>query len=358
MTADERLMNRCLDLARLGLGETAPNPMVGSVVVHNGKIIGEGFHRKFGSAHAEVNAIGSVKNPEILKKSTLYVSLEPCSHKGKTPPCTDLIIKKRIPKVIIGTEDPFPEVSGKGIEKLKRSGVEVVAGILDKNCKELNIRFFTFYEKRRPYIILKWAQTLDGFVDRDRGENEKGSPSWITGDLARRLVHKFRAEEAAILVGTNTIITDNASLTTRDWSGSDPLRIVIDRNLKLPHTMKVFEPPARTVVVNSLISKTESNLVFTQLNFDQDIIPQLLEILYQHGIQSLIVEGGPFLLTKFIEKDWWDEARVFYGNTTFGTGIKAPYFNHAPVAEEWLNNDVLKVYRHPGNGFVSGRTLK
>jgi diaminohydroxyphosphoribosylaminopyrimidine deaminase / 5-amino-6-(5-phosphoribosylamino)uracil reductase len=231
---EEKFMTRALELAQLGIGNVAPNPMVGCVIVHQGKIIGEGYHHEYGKAHAEVNAINSVKNHQLLPESTLYVTLEPCSHFGKTPPCADLIIREKIPNVVIGTIDPFSRVAGTGIEKLQNAGCKVEVGILKEKCQEVNRRFFTFHKKKRPYIILKWAQTEDGFIDIDRSIEHFGQPTWITNDLSRIAVHKMRSEESAILVGTNTAQKDNPSLTVRDWYGSHPLRLVIDRNLRLP----------------------------------------------------------------------------------------------------------------------------
>jgi len=239
MSTSQLFMQRCLDLALLGIGDVAPNPMVGCVIVHEGIVIGEGYHEKYGGPHAEVNAILSVKNPELLAHSTLYVSLEPCAHFGKTPPCSDLIIKNQIPKVVIGTVDPFAEVSGKGIERMRKSGIEVEVGVLEKKCRNLNRRFFTFHEKKRPYIILKWAQTLDGFIDTDRTETQH--PTWITNALSKRLVHKQRSEESAILIGTNTAEYDNPALTVREWTGSQPIRMVIDRLGRLDSSLQIFD---------------------------------------------------------------------------------------------------------------------
>ena len=251
MNRDEKYMSRCLDLAILGKGNVSPNPMVGSVIVHRDKIIGEGFHQKYGQSHAEVNAINSVNNQLLLEESVLYVNLEPCAHYGLTPPCSDLIIQKKIPKVVIGTLDPYSEVAGKGVEKMRKAGIEVDIGILENECYELNRRFFTYHIKKRPYIILKWAQTADGFIDIKRKKTETGEPYWITGDLALRLVHKIRSSEDAIMVGTNTAINDNPSLTVRNWSGRDPLRIAIDRNLRLPDSLNIFNQTSRTIIFNA-----------------------------------------------------------------------------------------------------------
>ncbi len=339
-------MSRCIELARLGMGETAPNPLVGAVLVHNGQIVGEGFHRKFGGPHAEVIAVGSVKDSEILPFCTLYVSLEPCSHSGKTPPCTDLIIERKIPEVVIGTTDPYPEVAGAGIERLRKAGVKVTTGVLEEECRELNARFFTFYVKKRPYIVLKWAQTLDGFVGRQCEPDEPSQPLLISGDLSRRLVHKFRSEEAAIMVGTKTVLTDNPSLTTRDWHGKNPVRIIIDRNLKLSDNLNIYKKEARTIVFNQLIGKEEGNTEFVKIDFGTDILPEIIQFLFQHHVQSLMVEGGPTLLSAFIRSGLWDEARIFFSNGYLGSGVKAPEFNFLPEAEELLGNDILKIFRN------------
>jgi len=346
MTTDEKYITRCIELARLGLGETAPNPMVGAVIVHNGEIIGEGFHRKFGGAHAEVIAIGSVMEKDFLSMSTLYVNLEPCSHHGKTPPCSDLIVEKGIKRVVIGTRDSFPLVAGRGIEKLKNAGVEVVEGVLSRECRELNIRFFTFYEKKRPYIILKWAQSRDGFVDRFRNKQEAAGPTRITGDESRKLVHKLRAEEAAIMVGTNTVLADNPSLTTRYWAGKNPVRIVFDKLLKLPRTLNVFDSSSRTIVFNSLANITEGNLDFVRIDFEKEPLPQVMDVLFRYDLQSLIVEGGPTLLSHFVRLNLWDEARVFTGNVSLGSGVKAPEFPFMLVSEEKIGNDVLVIFKN------------
>lgn len=339
-------MKRCIELARLGAGNVAPNPMVGCVIVHNGKIIGEGYHEQYGGPHAEVNAINSVTNKKLLPESTLYVSLEPCAHYGLTPPCSDLIVENQIPKVVIGTIDPFAEVAGKGIEKLKKAGIEVIRDILQDECRELNKRFFTFHEKKRPYIILKWAQTLDGYIDIERSPEAYGQPTWITGNLALRLVHKIRAEENAILVGTKTAEKDNPSLTVRHWKGNQPIRLVIDKNLRLPANLNLFDNSQKTFIFNSLQSVTKGNLHYIKIDFDQNILKQLLDFLYHEKIVSVIVEGGRFLLDSFIEANLWDEAHVFIGDKFFMGGIKAPALNGVLAASEKLENDKLKVFRN------------
>lgn len=299
-------MSRCIQLAKLGAGNVAPNPMVGAVLVYENKIIGEGYHQKFGEAHAEVNCVNSVgkENKSLIEKSTMYVSLEPCAHHGKTPPCSDLIIREKIKKVIIGCQDIYKEVAGKGIEKLLNAGVEVVTGVLEDECKELNKRFFTFHQKRRPYIILKWAQSANGKIGSDNDER-----ILISNDYSNRLVHKWRSEEAAILVGTNTVLKDNPSLTTRLWKGKNPVRIVIDKELKIPSSSKIFDEEAKTIIFNLLKSSTEKNIQFIKVSHE-NFIKEILDSLYESDIQSVLVEGGTKTLQFFINAHLWDEARV------------------------------------------------
>lgn len=337
-------MNRCIELARLGLGDVAPNPMVGAVVVHEGKIIGEGFHRECGGPHAEVHAINSVKNKELLKESTIYVSLEPCAHFGRTPPCSDLIISQKIPHVVVGCIDPFAEVAGKGIEKMKKAGIRVEVGILEKECLELNRRFFTFHQKKRPYIILKWAQTMDGFMDIDRSHPEYGQPTWISNELSRRVVHRQRTEEAAILIGTQTAFKDNPSLTVREWTGKQPVRIAIDKNNRLPDNLNLKDGIVPTVIFTEKDVKSKSNLEYVKVDFTKDIIPQILKFLYDCELQSVIVEGGQKLLLSFIEKNYWDEAHVYIGNTWFIKGVEAPGINLLPHKKEFLEDTLLQVF--------------
>lgn len=365
MNADINYMFRCLELAKNGLGKVAPNPMVGSVIVYDGKIIGEGYHQQYGSAHAEVNAINSVKNKALLPKSTLYVNLEPCAHFGKTPPCADLIIKNNIKKVVIGCVDTFAEVAGKGIERLKNAGIEVVVGVLEEESLNLNKRFFTFHNKKRPYIILKWAETNDGFIDVDRGHEENSNPlkkktdgfgplhstrndvnNWITSPLSKKLVHKWRSEEAAIMVGTNTALNDNPQLNVREWAGKNPIRIVLDLNLRLPNNIHLFDKLIPTLVFTYKEKKSETNLEYIQIDASKKLIPQLLETLYKKNIQSVIIEGGTMLLQSFIDENLWDEARVFIGNKTFNKGLKAPQLNIHPTSKEKVSDDVLLIYRN------------
>jgi diaminohydroxyphosphoribosylaminopyrimidine deaminase/5-amino-6-(5-phosphoribosylamino)uracil reductase len=346
MTTSEKYIARCIELAKKGAGMVSPNPMVGCVIVLNDKIIGEGYHKKHGEAHAEVNAINSVTNPEDLKKSTIYVSLEPCAHFGLTPPCSDLIVEKQIPKAVIGSIDPFAKVAGKGIEKLKKAGIEVEVGILAKECKELNKRFFTFHEKKRPYVILKWAQTADGFIDIDRTKENYGEPTWITGNEALLRVHKLRAEEDAILVGTNTAEKDNPSLTVRHCKGKNPLRIVLDKNLRLSTNLHLFDHSTPTLVFNAKKELIETNTEFIKIDFNRNILSQILATLHQKNCLSLIVEGGKKLLDTFILEDLWDEAHVYSGNKKFESGIAAPVLNREKFSVETIADDQLTIFRN------------
>ncbi len=319
-------MKRCIELAKCGFGNASPNPMVGSVIVCDGKIIGEGWHRKCGEAHAEVNAVNSVKDKSLLKKSTIYVSLEPCAHVGRTPACADMIIREEIPNIVVGSIDPFEKVAGKGIEKLRAAGRNVKSGILKDECDWQNRRFFTFHTEKRPYIILKWAQTADGFIDNIRTDNSQ-KPLAITNRHFNTLVHKWRTQEDAILVGTNTVLLDNPNLTNRHWQGRNPVRICIDKKLKLPTSSNIFNSQAKTIIINSQKNSVEGNLHFCQIDFDKNIIPQILEVLYQHEIQSVIIEGGTQTLNSFISQNCWDEARIFTSAQKIANGVKAPEFN-------------------------------
>ncbi len=345
MSTDELYMLRCLQLASIGLGNTYSNPMVGSVIVHHGRIIGEGFHHKAGEPHAEVNAVNSVKDKSLLKESTLYVNLEPCAHYGKTPPCSLLIIDHQIPKVVIGCIDSFSEVAGKGIKMMADKGIEVTVGVLEKESLDLNRRFFTFHNKKRPYVILKWAQTQDGFIDIERNADNYGSPTWITDGHCRQLVHKWRTEEQAILVGTQTAIKDNPSLTVRNWSGKNPVRILIDQNLRVPQSYNLFNTEAQTIIFNRNKDEKQGHIKYCSLNFDEDIIPQILQKLHQFGLQSIIIEGGQQVLQSFINAHLWDEARVFVGNRWFKNGIKAPHLGSIPILSKPVGNSLLNYYK-------------
>lgn len=339
-------MKRCLELARMGAGSVSPNPMVGCVIVHNDTIIGEGFHEKYGGPHAEVNAINAVKNNALLAESTLYVSLEPCAHFGLTPPCSNLIIEKKIPLVVIGTIDSFAKVAGKGIERMLKAGIEVQLGIMENECRELNKRFFTFHEKKRPFVVLKWAETKDGFIDIDRSENEIGEPTWITGENTLLRVHQMRAVEDAILVGTNTALKDNPSLTVRYCGGRNPVRIVIDNKLRLPKTLHLFDGSVKTIVFNSLKNEETENIEFIKVDFDKKLVQHILKNLFQRNIQSLIVEGGKQLLDSFIAVNLWDEAFRFVGNKYFKSGIETPKISGNPVFSETIDDDRLFIYKN------------
>lgn len=338
-------MSRCIALAQNGLGTTYPNPMVGSVIVYEGKIIGEGWHKKAGEPHAEVNAVNSVQDKSLLKKATIYVSLEPCSHFGKTPPCCDLIIKNKIPNVVIGTVDPNIMVAGNGIKKLIEAGVHVTIGILEDECNELNKRFFTFHQKKRPYIILKWAQSQDEFIAPLEKLEKK--PVWITNTYSRQLVHKWRTEEQAILVGTQTVIDDNPKLNARDWYGDNPVRIVLDQNNRIPEENAVFDNQTKTIVFsNSENTISKENTIFEVIDFKQNIAPKIVDSLYRHNIQSVIIEGGLQTLQTFIDANLWDEARVFTGKTFLEKGIKAPSLPKTNSDKHTIDNDEFLIIRN------------
>jgi diaminohydroxyphosphoribosylaminopyrimidine deaminase/5-amino-6-(5-phosphoribosylamino)uracil reductase len=338
----EIYIQRCIQLAKNGLGTTYPNPMVGSVIVYNDTIIGEGWHQKAGEAHAEVNAINSVKDKSLLSKATIYVSLEPCSHFGKTPPCCDLIIKHKIPNVVVGTVDPNSKVAGTGIKRLVENGTNVTVGILEKECTELNKRFFTFHNKKRPYIILKWAESLDGFIAPLT--KEKQEPVWISNAFSRQLVHKWRSEEQAILVGTKTVLDDNPKLDVRDWQGENPIRIVLDRTGKITDNYFVKNKKTKTIVITEQENLTASdNLIFESVIFDIQLTKKIADILYKYGIQSVIIEGGKQTLQTFIDDNLWDEARVFIGDISLKEGIKAPFLNEISKTVQ-LKEDQLKLF--------------
>lgn len=338
-------MHRCLQLAKLGAGNVAPNPMVGAVLVYDERIIGEGYHQQYGAAHAEVNCIASIKEieKELIPGSTLYVSLEPCAHFGKTPPCADLIIKNKIKNVVIGCRDPFEEVNGKGIERLQAAGVNVIQGILENDCKELNKRFFTFHTIHRPYIILKWAQSINGKI-----AGTKSDRVFITNEFTNRLTHKWRSEEAAILVGTNTALMDDPELTNRLWVGNRPVRLVVDMDLKLPSSLKLFNQKARTVVFNNLIHEEIGNVSFYQVTEDVDLVHQIVNALYQSEIQSVIIEGGAKMLQSFIDEDLWDEARVITNNELIiDEGLDAPGLLHfLKIGQEKIFNDQIDFFKY------------
>jgi len=340
-------MNRCLELARKGLGHTAPNPMVGCVIIYHDRIIAEGYHRYFGGPHAEVNAIQSIRDTSILKDSTLYVNLEPCSHFGKTPPCTKLIMDTEIQQIVIGVSDPNSIISGKGIRQLSDESRNVITDILKDDCIHLNKRFFTFHLKKRPYIILKWAQTRDGFIDKIRDNHEKTHINWITDETSRTLVHKWRAEEQAIIVGSRTAILDNPRLTTRDWPGKNPLRLVLDRRDSLPDYLHILDGSVETVIFTNLKKPGKINLKYVVLDQGADVISTLLKYLHERDIQSLLVEGGKLLLDEFLKRKIWDEVRVLIGNKKFGQGIPAPFIHAEPDNQFKFSESIIKIYRHP-----------
>lgn len=337
-------MHRCLQLARLARGKVAPNPMVGAVLVYNERIIGEGYHQQYGQAHAEVNCINSVKeeDKQLISQSTLYVSLEPCAHFGKTPPCADLIIKHKIRKVVIGCRDPFVEVNGKGIEKLAAAGIETEVGVMESECKELNKRFFLFNTQHRPYIVLKWAMSAD-----DKIAPEDRSRMSISNEMTNRLVHKWRSEEMAILVGTNTAAFDDPELTTRLWPGSDPVRLVVDLHLRLPSSLKLFNGK-KTVVFNLHLHEEKENVLYYQVAEDASVVHQIINALYQLKIQSVLVEGGAQLLQSFIDEGLWDEARLICNQElVIGSGIAAPQLKHHSLIEkEVLSTDTIQYYKN------------
>lgn len=343
-TKHELYMQRCLQLARLGHGYVAPNPMVGAVLVYGDVTIGEGYHQKYGEAHAEVNCLQqAVQNghEDKFAASTLYVSLEPCAHFGKTPPCADLIIKNKIARVVIACADPFKAVDGKGIEKLKAAGAEVKVGLLENESRELNKRFFTFHTKRRPYIILKWAQTEDGKI---AGNN--GARLLISNEKTNTLVHKWRSEESSILVGTNTALADDPELTNRFWPGPSPIRLVVDMNLRLPSTLKIFNGEQRTILFNALKNEETANIYYYQISKNIKLVPQITEALYLLNIQSVLIEGGAVLLKSFIDEDLWDEARIITNTTLrIGDGITSPVLHNKHVSgSEKIKTDIIKYY--------------
>jgi diaminohydroxyphosphoribosylaminopyrimidine deaminase/5-amino-6-(5-phosphoribosylamino)uracil reductase len=341
---DEFYMRRCLELARKGLGLTRQNPMVGSVVVYNDRIIGEGYHLEYGGAHAEVNAINSVSDHSLLKKSTLYANLEPCAHYGKTPPCSLLIKEKGIPRIVIGSIDSNPEVAGKGIIILKSGGADVTTGVLNEESRYLNRRFFTYHEKKRPYIILKWAESPDGFIDIDR-KNSNIKPAWITNHTARMLVHKWRSEELCIMAGTDTILMDNPELNVRDWPGVNPLRIVPDKYGRLFEGLKVLNGTSPTIIFSGDNKRSKENLEYIQTHAENFEIPMYLKILYNRQITSIFVEGGARLIQSFINSGYWDESYVFSGNKAFHSGVQAPEIKSAPDKILEFRGTKLYIYR-------------
>ncbi len=341
-------MHRCLTLAKKGLGLTYPNPLVGSVIVFSNRIIGEGWHQRSGESHAEVIAINSVKNKSLLPKSTLYVNLEPCSHYGKTPPCADLIVKMKIKNVVIGTIDLNDVVSGKGIAHLKKNGCKVKIGVLEKECNKINKRFFTFHKMKRPFVILKWAETKDGFIYPGIKKDNTKKPIWISNKYSQQIVHKWRTEEEAILVGTETAIKDNPSLTARNYDGKSPMRITIDKNLKIPEKYNFYDSSCQTIIFTNKRSTYPkiNNLRFVEIDFTKNTNKQILKFLFEIGVQSVIIEGGAITLQSFIKCNLWDEARIFVGDNNFKTGVKSPGIMGEVLLKRTILKDVLTIYKN------------
>ena len=369
----EKYIQRALQLAKNGIGTTRPNPSVGAVVVYKNTIIGEGFTSPYGNNHAEVNAINAVKNQELLKKATIYVTLEPCAHFGKTPPCANLIVTKQIPNVIIGCVDTNSLVAGKGIEILKKAGCNVVVGVLENECKKHHKRFFTVQNKKRPYVILKWAQTKDGFIAPIRHYEQReviyksisklpqqksllkndAKPVWISNKYSQQLVHKLRSNEHAILVGTNTVIADNPKLNVRSWSGENPIKIILDRNLRIPLNAAIFDDNVKTIVITDIKKQETSEtchyedneaICCEEIDFSKNIAEQICNVLQKYKIQSVIIEGGAQTLQTFIDSNLWDEANVFIGESQFKDGVEAPVFKAKIISEEKIQNDILRTY--------------
>lgn len=339
-------MRRALQLAAMAEGCTSPNPMVGAVVVYNGVIIGEGYHLKAGTPHAEVHAIKAVKDRSLLQSSTLYVTLEPCSHHGRTPPCADLIISSGIRRVVIGTTDSNPLVAGSGIARLRQAGVEVITGVDEDDCRRLNRRFFTWHEKKRPYVILKWARSADGFIDLRRKSGDAIAPNWITGKAEQVLVHRWRAAEDAILAGGGTIRADNPSLTVRFWSGRNPVRIIISRSGNLDPDSSVFDGSAETILFTCNGKAQFNNATTVALKGDESFLSEVLEYLRNSGIQSLFVEGGAFIIRSFVEAGVWDEARRFTGTACFGDGVPDPFPRFTPDETVIFDKSILEFAYH------------
>jgi diaminohydroxyphosphoribosylaminopyrimidine deaminase/5-amino-6-(5-phosphoribosylamino)uracil reductase len=336
-----------LQIAKKGLGTARPNPSVGAVVVYQNKIIGEGYTSAYGGSHAEVNAINSVEDKTLLAEATMYVTLEPCSHFGKTPPCADLLVKHQFKNVVIGCLDTNTLVAGKGIERLKNAGINVLVGVLEAACLEHHKRFFTVQNKKRPYIILKWAETKEGYIAPKSKEEQK--PIWISNSYSQQLVHKWRSEEHAILVGTNTVIADNPMLNVRSWSGQSPVRIVLDRNLRIPSDAYVFDGTVKTIVITACIKNTQElggNVILEEIDFSKNLGDEICNVLQKHKIQSVIIEGGATTLQTFIDEDLWDEARVFTGDVSLNSGVRSPKFSASVSTEMNIKKDVLKIHRN------------
>lgn len=343
MAEEEKYMTRCIQLAKHGQNHVAPNPMVGAVIVYKDRIIGEGYHIRCGEAHAEVNAINSVADQSLLKNSTIYVSLEPCAHYGKTPPCADLIIKKQIPRVVVGCQDPFSEVAGRGIQMLRAADVDVKVGVLENECRNLINRFITFNILKRPYVILKWAESADGYLDVER---TGGSPVVLSTSLTNMLVHKRRSEVDAIMVGTRTAELDNPSLTVRNWIGRNPLRIVIDEDLRLSSELNLFMDGVSTVCFTAKKQSSREKVDYVQIDFQQDVLSQILSVLYKKGVQSLMVEGGSRLLQSVINAGLWDEAFVEKSTVCLNSGVKAPVIKGIRMIDKLFGIPIVHYYSH------------
>lgn len=337
---EEKYMARCIELARGGMGNTSPNPLVGAVIVHNDQIIGEGFHRRVGEAHAEVNAIASVRNESLLWESTLYVNLEPCSHYGRTPPCAELIIEKKIPRVVVGCLDPYPEVSGRGVRMLLKAGVEVITGILEKEAYDLNKGFMIFQEKQRPYIMLKWAQTVDGYIDHKRTDYTESALTLSSGETLR-MVHKLRSEYSAIMVGTRTALLDNPSLSVRHWVGGAPVRIVLDRHLCIPSHYHLLDGTIPTIVFTARDAANKQNVEYICVDYTKPILPEIIKVLHGKNLNSLLVEGGTELLNSFIRENLWDEARIEIAPLTLKEGVRAPEMAFSTVSSLYTGVDIV-----------------
>lgn len=342
MEQHELYMSRCLQLAQQAEGHTAPNPMVGAVIVCDGVIIGEGYHHRCGEPHAEVNAIRSVNDQNLLMKSTLYVNLEPCSHYGKTPPCAQLIIDKKIPRVVVGMGDPNPKVNGRGIQMLREAGVEVVENVLNQQCHILNKRFVTMYTKKRPFVILKWAQTQDGFIDAWRTTSEI-PPLRISNEVTKTLNHQIRSIESAILVGTNTALLDNPHLTARKLNTRNPVRMVVDKSLRVPSDYRIYDQTTPTVIFTDKMVENKTNITFVKLDFSKAIVPQIVDYLYQVNLSSLIVEGGTQLLQAFIDANLWDEVYIETSPEIIGAGVKAPNISMKIIDTKWYDQNKMVI---------------
>ncbi|HEY5591157.1 MAG TPA: bifunctional diaminohydroxyphosphoribosylaminopyrimidine deaminase/5-amino-6-(5-phosphoribosylamino)uracil reductase RibD [Paludibacter sp.] len=345
MNYELKYMQRCLQLAQYGNGYVAPNPMVGAVLVCDDEIIGEGFHHRFGEPHAEPNAISSVKNPDLLKQSTLYVNLEPCSHYGQTPPCADLIVKSNIPRVVIGTLDPNPKVAGRGVEILRKAGIEVTVGVLIEECRELNKRFFIFQEQKRPYVLLKWAQTQDGFIDRKRDDATE-PPLQISNAITKQLTHRMRSENQAIMVGANTVLLDNPTLTVRNWSGKSPIRIAIDRLARIPANYNLLDGSVPTIVFTEIEKPNRTRVEFIKIDFETDKLRNILQKIYERNIHSVMVEGGAQILTGFIQSGLWDEANVEVSLQQIGDGVAAPVLPVQPISRKSFDDHDWLFYKN------------